>query len=82
MSRPNRVEAVGTFGRAGLAVAAAVVADEAEMLGEFAGLVVPHVQVGAERIRQHQRGRAIAALDLDMDRAAVIGVDRRHENPP
>ena len=76
------VETVRPLGHAGLAVAAAVVADEAEVLGEVAGLVVPHMQVGAERIRQHQRRRVVVALDLDIDRAAVVGLDHRHEIPP
>ena len=77
----EQVEIIGSFGHAGLAVAAPVVAHQAKVLGEFGGLVVPHVQVGAERIRQHQHGRAIAALDLDIDRAAV-DIDHRHEIPP
>ncbi len=66
--------------RAGPAVAAAVIAHQAEMLRPFARLVIPHMQIGAERIRQHQHGRALAARDLDIDRAA-IGADHRHGKP-
>src|ERR1700674_4456738 len=56
------VERVGVLGRVGFAVAALVVADDAEMLGKGLRLVVPHVQVGAERVGEHHRGRAFGAL--------------------
>jgi len=77
----EQLEAIGALAGAGLAVAAAIGADEAEVLGEFASLVVPHMQVGTERIPEHQRRRAFAALDLDIERAAV-DVDCRHSNSP
>ncbi len=62
-------------------MAAAVVADHPEVLGELRHLQVPHMQVGAERVRQHQHRRAFAAVDLHIDRTA-IGVDRGHERSP
>src|SRR4029077_19368898 len=73
---------VGTLWYARLAVATPVVPDEPEVLRELRGLVIPHMQVGAERVRQHQHGRAVTPFDLDVDRAAVIGINHRHESPP
>ena len=71
------LHAVWSLGNAGLAVAAPVVTDQTEVLGEGLHLSVPHGERGAERIRQHEYGRPLGALDFDMDRAAV-GVDDRH----
>ena len=59
-------------------MAAAVVADQAEMLGERPDLLVPHMQIGAERVRQHQHRRPLRAFDLDMNAATVIDFDVGH----
>ena len=59
-------------------MAAAVVADQAEMLGERLDLLVPHMQIGAERVRQHQHRRALRPFDLDMNAATVIDFDVGH----
>jgi len=61
-----------------LAVAAAVVAHEPEVLRERRDLVVPHMQRGAERIRQHQYRGVVRTLDLGMDDATVVGFDIGH----
>ena len=53
---------IGALRHAGFAVAAPVVAQQAEVLGERRHLLVPHVQSGAERIRQHQHRSALPAL--------------------
>src|ERR1700728_127295 len=59
-------------------MAAAVVADQAEMLRERLDLLVPHMQIGAEGVRQHQHRRALRPFDLDMDVATVIDFDVGH----
>ncbi len=43
-----------------------------------ADLLVPHMQIGAERVRQHQHRRALRPFDLGMDGAAVIDLDVGH----
>ena len=48
------------------------------MTRERSDLVVPHMQVGAERVRQHEYGRALRSFHLGMDHAAV-GIDVGHE---
>ena len=58
-------------------MAAPVIAHEAKVLRERRNLEIPHLQRGAERIRQHEYGRALRALDFDVDRTAV-GVDDGH----
>jgi hypothetical protein len=68
---------VGAFGHAGAAVAASVIAHEAKVLRERRNLAIPHVERGAERIRQHEYGRAFGALDFDVDRTTV-GADDGH----
>ena len=76
---PEALHRIGAFRCVRLAVAAAVIANDTEMLRPFRRLVVPHVQIGAERIGQHQHRGAIATLDLDIECTAVIGFDHRHE---
>ena len=76
------VEVVAAGRLIGAAMAAAVIADDAVVLGPGVELVVPHMEVGAERVRQHQGGRAVRSGYLDMDRAAVVGIDHWHESPP
>src|SRR5262249_11448388 len=71
---------IGALGHAGSAVTAPVVAHQAKVLRERRNLAIPHVQRGAERIRQHQYGRALLPLDFDVDRAAV-GVDYKMVPP-
>ena len=69
---------VGALRHAGLAVAAAVVAHHAEMLRPVRRLLVPHVQVGAERIAEDQ-GRCVGwTFDLVIQLAAVISLDHGH----
>jgi hypothetical protein len=48
------------------------------MARERSDLVVPHVQVGAERVRQHEHGRALRPFHLGVDHAAV-GIDVGHD---
>ena len=40
-------------------------------------LIVPHVQVGAERVAQHEHRRALGPLDLRVELGAVR-LDHRH----
>ena len=61
-------------------MAAPVVAHQPKVLREGRDLRVPHAQRGAERIRQHEHGRALRPLDFDIDRTAV-GIDHRHGLP-
>jgi hypothetical protein len=56
---------------AGLAMPAPIIADEAEVLRQRRHLRVPHVQRGAERVRQHQHRLVLRSLNLDVDLAAV-----------
>jgi hypothetical protein len=71
---------IGALRTTGPAVAAPVIAHEPKVLRERRDLRVPHLQRGAERIRQHQRGRSFRTLDFDMDGTAV-GIDHRHDFP-
>jgi len=59
-------------------VAAAVIAQQPEVLRQRRDLLVPHMQIGAERVRQHQHRRAFRALDLGVNNAAVVGLDIWH----
>ena len=63
------VDRVRAGRRLGAAVAARVVADEPEALGERARLRVPHLQRRAERVREDEHGRVLGAGD---------GVERDH----
>ncbi len=64
-------------GRGGLAVAAAVVAQDAEVASQFGHLRVPHRQVGAQRVAEGQPGRVLGAVDAVVQ--AVGGqVEKRH----
>ena len=72
---------IGAGRHAGLAVAAAVVADDAKQLRQRLHLRLPHLQCAAQRIRQHQRRSAVAAFDGYVEQAAV-GVDHRHGIEP
>jgi hypothetical protein len=40
--------------------------------------LLSHVQIGAERIRQHQHRAILWPLDLDVNDATVVGFDIRH----
>ena len=71
---------IGALRTAGSAMAAPVIAHEPKVLRERRDLRVPHLQRGAERIRQHQHGRSFRTLDFDMDGTAV-GIDHRHDFP-
>ena len=57
---------------------APIVAHQAELTAPGRRLVVPHVQIGAERIRQHQHRAVLWPLYFNMDDAAVVGFDVRH----
>ena len=69
--RQQGVEAVAAGRRFGLAMAALVVAQDAERAPQFPGLLVPHAHVGRERIAEHEPGRALGAVDLIVERDAV-----------
>ncbi len=60
------LDAVGTFGHQGLAVATGIEAQYAKMLGKGRDLGVPHMQVGAQRIGQHQHRCIDGAIQLVM----------------
>ena len=68
----DRVRASGT---GATAVAAGVVADHPEVLGERVDLAVPHAQVGAHRVGQHDDRGVLGAGDdvVDLDGAHVRG---------
>jgi hypothetical protein len=72
------LDRIGAVRRAGLAVAALIVADDAKVFGECLRLLVPHVQVGSERIGEHEDRRAGLAFNFHIDRSTV-GVDHRHQ---
>jgi len=57
---------------------APIVAHQAELTAPGRRLVVPHVQIGAERIRQHQHRSVLRPLDFHMNDATVVGFDIRH----
>ena len=65
------IHRIRAFRHAGAAMPAPVVAHEAKVTSKRRDLGIPHVQCGAERIRQHERGRALRAVDFDVDSAAV-----------
>ena len=60
---PKTLHGIGARRHAGFAVAAPVVADHPEQLGQRLHLRFPHLQGSAQRIRQHQGRSAVAALD-------------------
>ena len=49
-------------------------------LGERLHLWLPHLERAAERVRQHQGRRAVAAFDRDVEQAAV-GIDQGQRPP-
>lgn len=57
-------DAVRPLGDQRLPMAARVETQHAEMLGERRHLPVPHVQVGAQRVGQHQHRRLRRALNF------------------
>ena len=63
------VDVVGALRDGGAAVAAGVVADDAEVLGQLVGLGVPHGRRGAEGVGQDDDGRVLRpghdVVDLD-----------------
>ena len=68
------VEAIAARRRLGFAMAALVVPQDTEPVGEVGGLPVPHVQIGGERIREHEPGRPIGTADPAIESDAV-GLD-------
>ena len=57
----SSIEGVATVRRLGQAMAALVVAQDVECVGEIGGLPIPHVQIGGERIGEDQPGCAVRA---------------------
>ena len=78
---PKTLHRIGPGRHAGFAVAAAIIADHAKQLRERLHLRLPHLQIAAQRIRQHQGRPAVAALDRYVEQATV-GVDHRHGIQP
>ena len=71
-------------GYIGLAVAAAVVADDAKVLRQLLHLRVPHAQIGAEGVDEHQRSADVGAIHAVGDAQSVDldvsgGVARAHD---
>ncbi|MNR07395.1 hypothetical protein D3C85_1235110 [compost metagenome] len=56
-------EGVLALGDRGLAVAAGVVAQDAEVFAQFGDLAGPHVGAGAQRIGEHEHRRVGGAID-------------------
>ena len=75
---PEPLHGIGALRDVRFAVAATVVAHEPEVARERRHLVVPHMQVGAERVRQHQHRSPFGPFDLYVN-AAAVGLDFRHE---
>ncbi|HEV2573661.1 MAG TPA: hypothetical protein VGU72_18140 [Beijerinckiaceae bacterium] len=48
-------------------MAARIVADDAETLFQRVHLIIPHMQIGAERIGHQHGGRAVGAFDYDVE---------------
>jgi hypothetical protein len=67
----QQLEGVTACGFFGLAVAALIVAQHAELAFEVGGLRVPHVQIGGERIGEDQQRRTLRAADFIIERDAV-----------
>ncbi len=80
-SRPKRSIDIRAGRDVRFAVAAPVVADDAKQLRQRSHLRLPHLQGGAQRVRQHQRRPAIAAFDGDVEQAP-IRIDHRHVMSP
>src|SRR5262245_51850959 len=77
----QRGEAVAAGGRVGAAVPALIVAQHAVSLLERTRLLVPHRQIGGERVAEHEPGRALGPVHLVVDVDAV-GLDlHRHFYP-
>ena len=65
------LDGVRSWRRGGGSVPARVVAHDAETRCERVDLIVPHRQVGAEGIGEHQHGRAASAVDAAVNSGAV-----------
>src|SRR5262249_14242089 len=61
---------------------APVVTHQAEMTAPGRHLVVPHMQIGAERIRQHQHRGVFRSFDFDINAATVVSFYVWHSRPP
>jgi hypothetical protein len=70
----QQVEGVAASRRLGRAVPALIVAQHAERTPEFARLLLPHRQIGRERVAQDEPGRAVGPVHLVIDGDAV-GLD-------
>src|SRR3546814_20215811 len=68
----QRLDRIGAGRRVGAAVAAAVVADDAEVPLERLPLRVPHVQVGAQRVGQQKR-RTVGTAGPPMVQLEAVG---------
>jgi hypothetical protein len=67
--------------RAAFAVAARIVADDAKVLRQFGDLRIPHMQIGAERVRQHQRRRVLRPVERNVE-LDPVPFELRHVLPP
>src|SRR5215470_15553947 len=75
----QQVEGVAAAGRLAAAVPALVVAQHAERAAKLARLLVPHGQIGRERVAQDEPGRAFRTVELIVD-ADAVGVDLHDED--
>ena len=75
-------DGIGPLRRVRAAMAAAVIADDPEMLAEGLHLGVPHMEIGAERIGEKERRLAIVRRCLDIDPGAVIHCHMHQGSPP
>ena len=63
----QQLERIWTRGRLGSTVSSAVVTNDAERPGQRVQLPLPHRDVRAQRIREHQHGRVGRTLDFVVD---------------
>src|SRR5262245_2295449 len=76
----QRREAVAAGGSVGAAVPALIVAQDAILLLELIRLLVPHRQIGGERVAEDEPGRALRPVHLVVDVDAV-GLDLHRHYP-
>ena len=73
---PESIERVRTDGNIGCAVPACVVAQDPEMTAEGSDLSVPHVQVGADGVREQENRKAGGAVEAVCNPNAVARVEK------
>src|SRR5207248_3071426 len=75
----EQVEGVAAAGRLAAAVPTLIVAQHAERTAQLARLLVPHGQIGRERVAQDEPGRALRTVELIVD-ADAVSLDIRDED--